>query len=162
MCCFVEILIPKIDALPSPMQIGDREEQWEHCGEGASIGFFESPEFIEALIESLQSEHSRVLFRAAHVYYGLDMAAEAYTNDMNSEFFPEKYFFEGCAICFKDTYEEAIEFLNKSQDFLDGISNGEVIISEADYLSTEDIDRMLRVPVKRVKSFKDIKWIEDE
>lgn len=90
------------------------------------------------------------------------MAAEAYTNDMNSEFFPEKYFFEGCAICFKDTYEEAIEFLNKSQDFLDGISNGEVIISEADYLSTEDIDRMLRVPVKRVKSFKDIKWIENE
>ena len=104
MWCFVEILIPEIDALPEPMQIGDWEEQWEHNGEGASIAFFESPEFIEALIERLQSEHSRVLFRTAHVYYGLDMAAEAYTNDMDSEFFPEKYFFEGDAICFKDTY----------------------------------------------------------
>lgn len=162
MWCFVEILIPEIDALPEPMQIGDWEEQWEHSGEGASIGFFESPEFIEALIERLQSEHSRVLFRTAHVYYGPDMAAEAYTNDMDSEFFPEKYFFEGDAICFKDTYEEAIEFLNESLDILDSISNGEVINSEADYLTTEDIGRMLRVPVKRIESFKDIEWIEED
>lgn len=65
-------------------------------------------------------------------------------------------------ICFKDTYEEAIEFLNESLDILDSISNGEVINSEADYLTTEDIGRMLRVPVKRIESFKDIKWIEED
>lgn len=152
---YTELIIVGVSECPPP--IG--ENQWEResdsmftCSFGGHISVLQ--EYIN------RNKLNSVLFRTQKTKYlwsvqtGEIITTEAFTNDKDSVYFPEQYFFsfELHCSCFANSQEEGIKEIQETVEYLNTLPG----IGPEDYLDIPTGDEITIVPVKRIQSINEL------
>lgn len=152
---YTDLIIIGVSECPPP--IG--ENRWEResdsvctCSFGGHISVLQ--EYIN------RNKLNSVLFRTEKTKYfwsvqtGETITAEAFTNDVNSEYFPEQYFccFELYCSGFSNSREECIKEIQETVEYLNTLPG----IGPEDRLDIPTADKVIIVPVKRIKSINEL------